>query len=75
MGRTPYRHFFVAILLGVLDVHLPLNVEAIRRMVSTKLGKEVSWNTVKKYLEELVEEGKAEKIRAGKILMYKKRII
>jgi predicted transcriptional regulator len=75
MGRTPYRHFFVAILLGVLDVHLPLNVEAIRRMVSTKLGKEVSWNTVKKYLEELAEEGKVEKIKAGKILMYKKRII
>jgi hypothetical protein len=75
MGRTPYRHFFVAVLLGVLDVHLPLNVEAIRRMVSTKLGKEVSWNTVKKYLEEMVEEGRIEKIRAGKILMYKKRII
>jgi len=59
-------------LLSVLDTHIPSNVEAIKRVVSVKVGKEVSWNTVKKYLEELVEEGKVEKIKAGKILMYKK---
>jgi predicted transcriptional regulator len=75
MGRTPYRHFFTHILLSVLDVHIPSNVEAIKRAVSIKIGKEVSWNTVKKYLEELVEEGKIEKIKAGKILMYKKKIL
>jgi Mn-dependent DtxR family transcriptional regulator len=56
-------------------VHIPSNVEAIKRAVSIKIGKEVSWNTVKKYLEELVEEGKIEKIKAGKILMYKKKIL
>jgi len=75
MGRIPYRHFFHHLLLGVLDVHIPLNVEAIKRAVSTKLGREVSWNTVKKYLIELVEEGKIEEVRAGKILMYKKKIL
>jgi len=74
MGRTPYRHFFRSLLLNILDSYIPLNVEAIRRTVSIKLGKDVSWNTVKKYLEELVKEGKVEKVQAGKILMYKKRI-
>jgi hypothetical protein len=75
MGRIPYRHFFHHLLLSVLDVYIPLNVEAIKRAVSTKLGREVSWNTVKKYLIELVEEGKIEEVRAGKILMYKKKIL
>jgi len=74
MGRTPYRHFFHPLLLNVLDPHIPLNIEAIRRAVSIKLGKDVSWNTVKKYLEELVKEGKVEKVHAGKILMYKRKI-
>jgi predicted transcriptional regulator len=73
MGRTPYRHFFTHLLLSVLDTHIPSNVEAIKRLVSIKVGREVSWNTVKKYLEELVDEGKVEKIKAGKILMYKRR--
>jgi Mn-dependent DtxR family transcriptional regulator len=75
MGRTPYRHFFTLLLLSVLDAHIPSNVEAIKRAISIKLGKKVSWNTVKKYLEELVEEGKVERIKAGKILMYKKKIL
>jgi predicted transcriptional regulator len=75
MGRTPYRHFFTHLLLSVLDTHIPSNVEAIKRLVSIKVGREVSWNTVKKYLEELVDEGKVEKIKAGKILMYKRRIL
>nr|MCC5994237.1 hypothetical protein [Candidatus Aenigmarchaeota archaeon] len=74
MGRVAYRHFFYPLLLNILDSTVPLNVEAIRRSASEKLGKNVSWNTVKKYLEELVREGKVEKIQAGKILMYKKRI-
>jgi len=74
MGRIPYRHFFRPLIFSVLDSHIPLNVEAIRRVISIKIGKDVSWNTVKKYLEELVKEGKVEKIQAGKILMYKKRI-
>jgi len=74
MGRIPYRHFFRPLLLSVLNHHIPLNVEAIRRVVSIKAGKDVSWNTVKKYLEELVKEGKVEKVQAGKILMYKKKI-
>jgi len=74
MGRTPYRHFFHPLLLNILDSYIPLNIEAIRRAVSIKLGKDVSWNTVRKYLEELVKEGKVEKVQAGKILMYKKKI-
>lgn len=74
MGRIPYRRFFYQVILSVLDTSIPLNVEAIRRAVSIKLGKDVSWNTVKKYLDELVETGRIEQIQAGKILMYKKKI-
>ena len=74
MGRLPYRRFFHPIILSVLDTSIPLNVEAIRRAVSIKLGKDVSWNTVKKYLDELLETGKIEQVQAGKILMYKKKI-
>jgi hypothetical protein len=75
MGRIPYRHFLTVILLNTLDPTIPLNVEAIKRAVSIKVGKEVSWNTVKKYLEELANEGKIEKIKAGKILMYKRKTL
>ncbi|MEM0480875.1 MAG: hypothetical protein QXQ14_01680, partial [Candidatus Aenigmatarchaeota archaeon] len=41
---------------------VPSNVDKIRRYVSQKLNQEVSWNTVKKYLEELVKLDKLKKI-------------
>ncbi|MCX7911066.1 MAG: hypothetical protein N2505_05760 [Endomicrobia bacterium] len=74
MGRKPYRQVFYSILLSVLDEHIPQNIEAIRRHVSIKVGKEVSWNTIKKYVDELVEMGKIEKIQAGKIWMFRKKL-
>ena len=74
MGRKPYRQIFYTLLLSVLDTVIPQNIEAIRRHVSIKAGRNVSWNTVEKYLEELAEMGKVEKIQAGKIWMYKKKI-
>lgn len=74
MGRRPYRQVFYSLLLSVLDGEIPQNIEAIRRHVSAKVGKEISWNTVKKYVDELVEMGKVEKIQAGKIMMYKKKV-
>lgn len=74
MGRRPYRQVFYSLLLSVLSEEIPQNIEAIRRHVSIKVGKEISWNTVKKYIDELVEMGKIEKVQAGKILMYKKKV-
>lgn len=74
MGRRPYRQVFYSLLLSILKEEIPQNIEAIRRYLSLKLGKEVSWNTVKKYIDELVDMGKIEKIQAGKITMYKKKV-
>lgn len=74
MGRKPYRQFFYTLLLSILDENIPQNIEAIRRHVSIKVGREVSWNTVKKYIDELIEMGKVEQIQAGKILMFKKKV-
>ncbi|MEM5832085.1 MAG: hypothetical protein QXI09_01950 [Candidatus Aenigmatarchaeota archaeon] len=74
MGRRPYRQIIYNLLLSILSEEIPQNIEAIRRHLSIKIGKELSWNTVKKYVDELVEMGKVDKIQAGKILMYKKRV-
>ncbi|MEM5815194.1 MAG: hypothetical protein QXD89_01760 [Candidatus Aenigmatarchaeota archaeon] len=74
MGRKPYRQIFYSLLLSVLDEHIPQNIESIRRLVSVKAGKNVSWNTIKKYVDELIEIGRIEKIQAGKIWMFRKKV-
>jgi len=73
MGRRSQQRLFESLILSVLDKTIPANVEAVRRGVSLKLGREVSWNTVKKYLISLRDEGKVEEIHSGKILLYKLR--
>ncbi|MCS7106044.1 MAG: hypothetical protein NZ942_01885, partial [Candidatus Aenigmarchaeota archaeon] len=45
------------------ELSTPISINAIRGMISEKLGKEVSWNTVHKYLDELVGIGKVEAIQ------------
>jgi len=71
MGRKPYRQLFETLILSILDKNIPMNVEAIRRAVSSKLGREVSWNTIKKYLLSLRDDGAIEEVYSGKILLYK----
>ena len=73
MARRPYRQLFETLILNVLDNVIPMNVEAIRRGVSEKLGREVSWNTIKKYLESLRDDGSVEEIHTGKLLLYKRK--
>ena len=71
MGRKSYQHLFENLIKSVLDNIIPSNVEAIRRKVSQKLGRQVSWNTIKKYLLSLRDEGVVEEIHSGKIILYK----
>lgn len=73
MPRRPYRELFELAIETVLDKTVPRNVEDIKRLVSQKLGREVSWNTVKKYLESLRDSEKVIEIRVGKLLLYKLR--
>ncbi|MEM5844330.1 MAG: hypothetical protein QXX07_00865 [Candidatus Aenigmatarchaeota archaeon] len=62
-GRPSKRFEVQNLIVEVLkDVNTPISINAIRSMISEKIGKEVSWNTVDKYLNELVEIGKIEAI-------------
>jgi hypothetical protein len=71
MPRRPYRQLFELAILSVLDKTIASNVEDVRRKVSEKLGRSVSWNTVKKYLITLRDSQKIEEIHLGKLLLYK----
>jgi hypothetical protein len=71
MPRRSYQQLFELAILSVLDKTIARNVEDIRRKVSEKLGKPVSWNTVKKYLITLRDAQKIEEVHIGKLLLYK----
>ncbi|MEM5882787.1 MAG: hypothetical protein QXQ77_00920 [Candidatus Aenigmatarchaeota archaeon] len=62
-GRPSKRFEIQNLIVEVLrEISTPISINAIRNMISKKIGKEVSWNTVYKYLEELVGIGKVEAI-------------
>ncbi|MEM5794341.1 MAG: hypothetical protein QXS48_01135 [Candidatus Aenigmatarchaeota archaeon] len=62
-GRPSKRFEVQNLIIEVLrEINTPISINAIRNMVSKRIGKEVSWNTISKYLEELVEVGKVESI-------------
>jgi hypothetical protein len=37
---------------------IPLTVSSLAKMISPRVGRTVSWNTVQKYLDELIQLGK-----------------
>jgi len=53
MPRRSYQQLFELAILSVLDKTIARNVEDIRRKVSEKLGKSVSWNTIKKIFDNI----------------------
>ena len=73
MPRRGYQQLFELAIISVLDKTLPTNVEDIRRKVSEKIGRRVSWNTIKKYLKTLRDSQKIDEIHSGKIEVYKLR--
>ena len=60
-GRPNKRATVHAIILDTLgSANSPVTVSAMARLVSEKAGGTVSWNTVQKYLRELVETNKVQ---------------
>ncbi|RLI97729.1 MAG: hypothetical protein DRP00_03590 [Candidatus Aenigmatarchaeota archaeon] len=60
-GRPTKRYKVQTKIIECLEeFNTPASVNAITRFVREKLRENISWNTVKKYLEELVEMGKVE---------------
>jgi hypothetical protein len=62
-GRPNKRASVHTLILDMLGAAgSPMTVSAMARIVSEKLGETVSWNTVQKYLQELVETNKVQAV-------------
>lgn len=61
-GRPNQRKVISSLILELLSDSLGRSIHSLRTEISKKLGREVSWNTVQKYLQELVEMGKVRAI-------------
>jgi len=60
-GRPNERGLIQTSILEVLSsTQLPLTVSSLAKTISPKVGRTVSWNTVQKYLDELVQIGKVQ---------------
>ena len=63
-GRPSKRYIIYEKILEYFEKNqIPANVERIREYISKELNENISWNTVKKYLEELVRLDKLRKIK------------
>ena len=62
-GRPSVRGEVKTSLLEILSsLEVPRTISFITNQVSENMGKKVSWNTVQKYLQELVESNKVQAI-------------
>lgn len=62
-GRPAIRNLVESAIIEYLQqIDTPISIEALRKEVSKILGRRLSWNTVQKYLQELVELGKVSAI-------------
>ena len=62
-GRPSKRSLIMAKILETLsEINFPANVTYIQKKIAKKIGELPSWNTVKKYLEELAMLDKVEKV-------------
>lgn len=62
-GRPNERGLIQTSILEVLSsTQMPLTVSSLAKTISPKVGRTVSWNTVQKYLDELVQIGKVQLI-------------
>ena len=80
-GRPNLRNLLVPLILEILNDKTARSINSIKSELSLRLNRNFSWNTVQKYLNELVEVGKVEAIvtphskEEGKegIVVYKKK--
>ena len=62
-GRRSKREVIQTNILEILNSSsIPFNTSTLRRLISQKLGQNISWNTIQKYLEELVQVNKIQPI-------------
>jgi len=57
-GRPNMREKISSLVLEILSDDFPRSINSISNEVSKRLDKKVSWNTVQKYLQELIETGR-----------------
>jgi len=63
-GRPSKRTKIKEVLLAVMkEINAPLTISSMTNMVSGRLGEAISWNTVRKYVQEMVETNAIEVIR------------
>jgi hypothetical protein len=62
-GRPNARKKVAPLILKCLgESRVPLTVSALARTVSKEIGSTASWNTIQKYLRELIEANKVDAI-------------
>ena len=66
-GRPSLRHKIQPIILEVLQSNIPMSVNSISKQVSIRMKRTISWNTVEKYLNELVMLDKVKSITLPKL--------
>jgi len=61
-GRPELRKAISPLIMETLSDYSSRSIHSIEKEVSRRLGKNISWNTVQKYLQELIEIGKIEAV-------------
>jgi TATA-binding protein-associated factor Taf7 len=61
-GRPDLRKTISPLIMETLSDYSSRSIHSIEKEVSRRLGKNISWNTVQKYLQELIEIGKVEAV-------------
>lgn len=62
-GRPSIRTTIHTNIIDVLSSDkVPLTISFIRKRVSERVGRQISWNTIEKYMSELVQMNKIQKI-------------
>ncbi len=73
-GRKPIRHLLKPILVRIVtSSSIPLSINKIQHLLQNEIRNykwKVSWNTVKKYLDELVNEGILYSKKTTKVTYY-----
>lgn len=63
-GRPNIRHNVQEEILSLfMRMGVPITISTISKEVSRSLNREISWNTIQKYVGELVESGKLQTIQ------------
>jgi hypothetical protein len=63
-GRRSMRQEVYSRVIGTLEqTNAPITIFFISKAISAEMGKKISWNTIQKYVQELVESGRIQAIQ------------